>query len=96
MENNKPFVCIVYFYLGLGKGSIWCYLGLTLDSISFGFLEVLSSRRCTFNFSQKKNTFNRYTKILSNVTFFLIRTFKNKMIQKSKSTSINNHQHNDK
>ena len=96
MKKKKHFVCIVYFYSGLGERSIWFYLGLMLNSISYNFFEVLSLRQCTFNFRQNKNIFNWFTKFLSNVIYFLIRTFKNKMIQKSKSISINNHQHNDK
>ena len=81
MEKKKHFVCIVYFYLGLDKGSIQFYQGLTLNLISQNFFEVLSPKPCTFNFCQNKNIFNQYSKFLSNLIFSLIRTFKNKMIQ---------------
>ena len=88
MKKKKHFACIVYFYLGLGKISIWFYLGLTLNLIYYKFFEVLPLRRCTFNFRQRKNIYNWYTKILSKLKFSLIGAFKNKMIQ-SKSTIIN-------
>ena len=86
----------VFFHLGLGKGFIWFYLGLTLDCFSYNFLKFLPQRYCTFNFSENKNIFNRYIKFLSSLIFSLIRTFKIKITQKSKFISINNYQHNDK
>ena len=46
-------------------------------------------------FNGLKQSMEKNTKILSNLIFSLIRTFKNKMNQKSKSISISNHQHND-
>ena len=56
IEKKKHFVWLAYFYPGLGKGSIWFYLELTLNLVSlFFFVEVLSLRQWTFNFGQNKN-----------------------------------------
>ena len=95
---EKRILCLdtVFFHLGLGKGFIWFYLGLTLDCFSYNFLKFLPQRYCTFNFSENKNIFNRYIKFLSSLIFSLIITFKIKITQKSKFISINNYQHNDK
>ena len=58
-KHHFDFWKIVYFYLDLGNESIWFYLGLTLNLISYNFFEVLSPRRCTFYFRENKNRFNR-------------------------------------
>ena len=70
--KRKSILFALYFYLGLGNGSLWFHLGLTLNLISYNFLEVLSPRRSTFNFCQNKNIFNRYTEFLSNHTIYLM------------------------
>ena len=51
-EKRRLCLDTVFFHLGLGKGFIWFYLGLTLDCFSYNFLKFLPQRYCTFNFSE--------------------------------------------
>ena len=89
MEKNKHFMCIVYFYLDLGRGSIWFYLELTLNLISYNFYKSYHQSSAPLIFAKIKIYSIDTLKFIKPYIFF-IKTFKNKPIQKSKSI---NHQH---
>ena len=82
-------------YSGMGKGSIWDYLGLNVKfNIFLSFSKLSSQRLCTFNFHQKIYIFTKQIIFLSDLLFSLIKVLQHKMIPTAHSILTNNHRHN--